>query len=1701
MKKLMTSTIILLPILLLAILLVSGAIMSMVTHIYVESVEFVDEKPIVLVMSDETDPPTYDLSPDITVLPLKAKNRDLKYETDDESLITVDEKGVVKAVYYGETYVTVASKENKAISAKRKVIVTDREVHKIVMKEYNAEMYKGETARLLYEVFPAEANSAVIWTSSAPDVLSVTPSGDITCLGKGEVTITAASVEKPEITATATIVCHIPLGDLTAEVSSVTTAEKEADFPKLTVSPANATYTLQYTTSDQNIATVDENGHITVHNAGEVVITATATDGRENTHSASVTYHCTNGYYMGPLFGEKSSFTFDYDQWAGKTLDPIVFTKTPANSYRQIVDVVISDPELISFNDKTEQFTLNEVADDKPLGTVTVTIKARKFNFTTGTLEEFEDDKCEIAFTRNVSALSFISGGEAVGELDIKKDSINLSNPEAGNIGVVATPANHTNNISFAITEGETIAHIDGSALIFDAAGTAVVTVTAKDAQGNVQKTASLTVTYTEPVDEAIEFEVTPESVDADLVLDVHSNGAMKKLLLTGSTPEGMTRVVTVNEEGKDVVAIEDGYIVPKKGGFATVTISYEPVGSVTARRAAPQPISTVCTIHIYVDMAISTQNIVVDKNGFTTSKESIAYVLTLNVTEDFMEGKQLFVDDKAVSFEVEEGGLVYRGTKDFGSENEIELNAVVKYGDEVQKFGKTGEVCDATATFQTTHGKLTKAPAVTYGEEDTAIAQGEEKQTTISFSDLGERVVITVDAHDPEPTDFVLTEGDITLNKNQNFTYEKAVEEGNIAKLTLTATVGGAEDITLTVAGMVYRIHLDISSLADTITVQYGSKTLDEETTYNTFLDELTFTVKISRKTGEEITDKSLTWGLKGEETETVEGTTTFTLENVSIPEAGTEIALTSGKASFTLHIEKTTLAAQEFHYHIEYHVNGKDSVETYDSFTVGPASEPIEYAFPKTMNGVFSICIEEFLTEENLGGVTDDLLNEFFKVTSVEDGMDWGEPTVNASTKKIDITLPYDRQYFVDEKLTFTCGEHSIDLILTRNNIERISFTGFDSENKTNGGDVYKGYQQVRVFAKHSDYDGKGSVDYFKVPLVVLSDIITDTHADDLSLLSWTFNGYKGNDKTDFTATQRGMKVTYGGNDYNIVKVGEQYVLQTAEGASVVGVDGKYADGQPLVPWVDVYSEPYSEETGVGYARIYFGGFTGLSETDVQNDLFGNFDEKETWEQPGTVYDITGTKVEPADGSFTFLRIEANNSAKGGANAHFNFNVLADDTLVNVFNASGYYKHDNLVLHENLYGPGENPDAPAEQVLNSSSNINKTLIYGNGNQVNFEQRNAELVKVGDKGTSQGVNLQKSINATIKGSTPTETVKKYEHVVVLKMQYAYYCDVEYYSKISPWGASGNTPGYIYLKNTVLRCAAQSALQLYYSTSTAYIENVVLNECVGGFVSDSQDGRYDVVYNFKGFVDVLNYMSFSGLASSINQQIGMMAELGFDAEIKNNEQYLEWFGKTPDAITSISSGSEPWLTRRFFNVFLYNRFTSSQGSTLTIKFWDQDAQQYRTKEEGGAFDNGVGLATPIDQEAVMMGFIKMGYYRVFVYDTSVALDGGQKIEGSQYYNDRNMKQLFSEDRYIRLLCQYKTLDGETPVKNFEHILWHTNQIYRDLSLAGQTERHIENLKNSLKDVQWPDGTTPADADPSLALARMLSETVLPGKDD
>ncbi len=1708
MKKLMISTIILLPLLILAIMLVSGAIMSLVTHIYVESIEFVQDDTLVLVLKDEAAPPSAKC--EVNILPLKATNRDIVFESKDQSIVTIDSEGVVTAKYFGETYVTVSSKENKAAVAQRKVLVTDNEVHSVKIQPFVDNMYNGDSQRLTVKVLPEEANDqSITWLSSDENVLTVSSTGEVVCRGAGTATVTARSKAKPEVEDVVTIHCFQQLKSISVDgPQEELVTGLEADFPKIVPTPLNATYTVEYSSTNEDVATVDKaTGHITFKHAGYVIITATASDVKGNKSKVSVSYHCTDGYFeIGSLFGDKLEYAYDYDANANKPLD-IKLNIVKDVAYREIVSVSYKHNDktynskdgdkfaLITFDEATNTFTLNSVGDDYPLGTVEITVNAKKYSVDDKRLIETHTDKCTVTITRKTKSIKFIdengdTPAQTVALKDLTFADATKTGSVASGIGIILAPANHTDDYLLSVASGDATIS-ENKYLRFAKEGE--VTVKAY-IDGNEDVNAKLTLSYLAPKPEEKRIEVTEEGNLPNVNLNFTESGA-DTCYLDIKPPAGKEAKYVSNN--KEVVDFDNDTVrlVAKKGGFATVTITFVPIQAAVAYASrASEASEDEIILKIYVDKPVGLNDVTITPTLERTQENSVGYTVVFAVDPDAMEGKEVYIDGQKAT--AKDGNVLeYVGTHNFANKTE-NITVAVRYAEVVKEYDaeKTGEIFTKDHAVETTRGNLKNAPTLKVG--------GKAFDGNISFGNIGDKITLDIEAT-LDPTDFTLDEKKIYFSEADNidkFTSQVTVKDNAHATVTLTATktLGTATPYYLNIAGHSFTLNVKIDALADQIKLEYDPgkgmlKALSDGTTYNTLLKNLTFKATISRADGEEITVKGFTYSFGDGEHPVIKLEDTITLENLKSGE--TTLTVKTGRdTTFTVTIDRHSLDQNDFEtFVLQYPFdNGTKQLDAF-SFSDG-ATQKIN--FPAKFQGAFELVVNvpELEGEDVFDGgnvfkgfdltSVDEEITNLFKVTFDDDVWENRVEVLqeaDAWTIKYYVETPSGGEAFKNKVMRFACGENSVTLSLSRVELVRIEFDGFDMGDKSNGGDVYKGYQQVRVFAKHSDFgDGKGKVDYIRVPVNALSEVVFNTPADPLAI-KWTLTKYNSKDGTHETLVQQdGLSVTYKQNGYTIEKGSEGHSVLKDADEKIIAQNGVYQSGAEQVPWVDAFAEN-------GYAHIYFGNFVGLSEVDVQNDYFGNFAEEEGWTKPNEVQnDNSGRNFTPSGGAFSYLRVDAGDGEE--VNAHFNFNVLQDDAdaLVNVYNATGYYANNKIVLHENLYGPGElgtegenfNKATANDLFLNNSSGLGKTTIYGNGYQVNFEAKNAELVKAGDKGTSNGVHVQKAINTTIKASTPTEIIDKYKHVVVLEMQYAYYCDVEYYSKISPWGAGSSTPGYIYLKNTALRCAAQCALQLYYSTSTAYIENVVLNECVGGFVSDSQDGRYDVVYNFKGFVDVLNYMSFSGLADSINQQVGMMALLGFDAEIMKNEQYLEWFGKTPNTIVSITNGREPWLTSRFFNVFLYNRYKTEQNSTLTIKYWNNNAQQYQTKEEGGAFDNGVSLATPIDQEAVMDGFLKMGYYRVFVYDNSVALDGGQKTGDSQYYNDRNMNELFSESRYIRLLCQYKTLDsdGQTPIKNYDHILWHTNRVYRDYSIIGEREDHIDNLKKSLEGTTWEDGS-------------------------
>ena len=150
----------------------------------------------------------------------------------------------------------------------------------ISLDKTGIEMVEGETATLTATVTPSDAtNKSITWTSNAPGIAKVNDNGKVTAIKAGEATITATTKDGGK-----TATCKIKVIPLTVPVESVSLDITEAEMTegdelilKATVLPENATTkTVTWTSSDDNIAAVDESGKVSALKPGKATIKAMA---------------------------------------------------------------------------------------------------------------------------------------------------------------------------------------------------------------------------------------------------------------------------------------------------------------------------------------------------------------------------------------------------------------------------------------------------------------------------------------------------------------------------------------------------------------------------------------------------------------------------------------------------------------------------------------------------------------------------------------------------------------------------------------------------------------------------------------------------------------------------------------------------------------------------------------------------------------------------------------------------------------------------------------------------------------------------------------------------------------------------------------------------------------------------------------------------------------------------------------------------------------------------------------------------------------------------------------------------------------------------------------------------------------------------------------------------------------------------------
>ena len=212
-----------------------------------------------------------------SILPATAYNKVLSWSSSNSAIATVDANGVVTAKGDGKCTISATSTDGSdkvgtmAIEVDSKIYVTG-----VTVAPAKLSLYVGEKSSLTATITPSNAtDKRVIWSSSNRAIATVNSnSGEVAALKKGEVTITAKSVDGGF-----TGSCLVTISDKSFTISPTSkTISIGAEFAlSYTALPALASGVVPtFVSSNSAIATVDATGKVTGIANGEVTITATA---------------------------------------------------------------------------------------------------------------------------------------------------------------------------------------------------------------------------------------------------------------------------------------------------------------------------------------------------------------------------------------------------------------------------------------------------------------------------------------------------------------------------------------------------------------------------------------------------------------------------------------------------------------------------------------------------------------------------------------------------------------------------------------------------------------------------------------------------------------------------------------------------------------------------------------------------------------------------------------------------------------------------------------------------------------------------------------------------------------------------------------------------------------------------------------------------------------------------------------------------------------------------------------------------------------------------------------------------------------------------------------------------------------------------------------------------------------------------------
>ena len=215
----------------------------------------------------------------------------VSYTSDNEKIASVDEKGLITAHAKGQTAIRVMTEDGtKRVSY---VNITVVQLPEAVTIEETVPLILnvGDAHALKAAVAPDSASDKkVLWSSSDESVAKVNASGQVTATGQGQCEILCVSQAREQVRTTLPVIVVQLAKNLSFVSEKATLLAGQRALLRYVLEPLDVTNgEVAFTSSDEAVASVDENGIVTALSDGTASITVAAQDGSGKKDSLELT--------------------------------------------------------------------------------------------------------------------------------------------------------------------------------------------------------------------------------------------------------------------------------------------------------------------------------------------------------------------------------------------------------------------------------------------------------------------------------------------------------------------------------------------------------------------------------------------------------------------------------------------------------------------------------------------------------------------------------------------------------------------------------------------------------------------------------------------------------------------------------------------------------------------------------------------------------------------------------------------------------------------------------------------------------------------------------------------------------------------------------------------------------------------------------------------------------------------------------------------------------------------------------------------------------------------------------------------------------------------------------------------------------------------------------------------------------------------